>query len=165
MHITTIHQSSVLHQQAAAHRQASLQRTNSAPYLTNTRVKCLSFASYSYVTYFPSSLSAASDPDGSDITIDGTIKLCEDLSVDPEDVVLLAVAYELKSPRLGQWTKQGWTEGWKNLGCVLILCAIASLIDSPPRLSQLRHHLGNEDSPCRVETQTWFRPGVLPESL
>lgn len=59
------------------------------------------------------------EPDGDDITIDGTIKLCEDLGVDPEDVVLLAVAYELKSPAMGQWTRKGWTEGWKALGCVL----------------------------------------------
>ena len=36
--------------------------------------------------------------------------------MNPEDVVLLAIAYELKSPRVGEWTKQGWTEGWKNLG-------------------------------------------------
>ncbi|KAL1943222.1 hypothetical protein VTO73DRAFT_4297 [Trametes versicolor] len=56
------------------------------------------------------------EPDGDDITIDGTIKLCEDLGVDPEDVVLLAVAYELKSPAMGQWTRKGWTEGWKALG-------------------------------------------------
>lgn len=58
------------------------------------------------------------DPDSEDITIDGTIKLCTDLEVNPEDVVLLAVAYELKSPGIGQWTKAGWMEGWKNIGCV-----------------------------------------------
>ncbi|KAF8181056.1 Cullin binding-domain-containing protein [Pholiota molesta] len=38
------------------------------------------------------------------------------LAVDPEDVVLLAIAYELKSPRMGQWTRQGWIEGWKAIG-------------------------------------------------
>ncbi|CDO68750.1 hypothetical protein BN946_scf184989.g16 [Trametes cinnabarina] len=56
------------------------------------------------------------DPDGDDITVNGTIQMCEDLGVDPEDVVLLAVAYELKSPAMGQWTRKGWTEGWKALG-------------------------------------------------
>ncbi|KAG6877629.1 hypothetical protein C0993_005450 [Termitomyces sp. T159_Od127] len=56
------------------------------------------------------------DPDGDEITVDGTIKLCGDLEVDPEDVVLLAVAFELRSPGIGRWTKQGWTEGWKALG-------------------------------------------------
>ncbi|KAI0092350.1 hypothetical protein BDY19DRAFT_596216 [Irpex rosettiformis] len=56
------------------------------------------------------------DPDGDDITVDGTIKMCEDLAVDPEDVVLLAVAYELRSPRMGEWNRKGWTEGWKRVG-------------------------------------------------
>lgn len=48
--------------------------------------------------------------------MDGTIKLCEDLDVDPEDVVLLAVAYELKSPHMGEWSRKGWVEGWKSIG-------------------------------------------------
>ena len=56
------------------------------------------------------------EPDSDEIGADGTISLCEDLEVDPEDVVLLAVAYELKSPSLGRWTKSGWIEGWKSLG-------------------------------------------------
>ncbi|KIK66275.1 hypothetical protein GYMLUDRAFT_239255 [Collybiopsis luxurians FD-317 M1] len=57
------------------------------------------------------------DPDGEDITIDGTIKLCRDLEKDPEDVVLLAVAYELKAPEIGRWTRKGWLDGWKAIGC------------------------------------------------
>lgn len=28
---------------------------------------------------------------------------------------MLAVAYELKSPRMGIWTRPGWIEGWKSL--------------------------------------------------
>ncbi|OAX36925.1 defective in Cullin neddylation protein 1 [Rhizopogon vinicolor AM-OR11-026] len=57
------------------------------------------------------------DPSGDDISVDGTIQLCQDLQVDPEDVVLLAVAYELKSPRVGEWNRKGWIEGWSRLGC------------------------------------------------
>ncbi|PIL26029.1 hypothetical protein GSI_11783 [Ganoderma sinense ZZ0214-1] len=60
------------------------------------------------------------DRDGDDITVDGTIKLCEDLDVNPEDVVLLAVAYELKSPSMGQWSRKGWTDGWKQLGITMV---------------------------------------------
>lgn len=44
------------------------------------------------------------------------MKFCEDLEVDPEEVVLLALAYELKSKQMGRWTKQGWIDGWKSLG-------------------------------------------------
>jgi DCN1-like protein 1/2 len=57
------------------------------------------------------------EPGGEDITVEGTIKLCEDLGTDPEDVVLLAVAYELKSPRVGEWNRKGWIDGWRSLGC------------------------------------------------
>ena len=64
----------------------------------------------------PRPIRVSTDPDGEDITIDGTIKLCQDLDVDPEDVVLLAVAYELKSPSMGQWERKGWVDGWKALG-------------------------------------------------
>ena len=56
------------------------------------------------------------EPEGTDITIDGTIALCEDLGVDPEDVVLLALAFELKSPSMGIWERKGWIEGWKSIG-------------------------------------------------
>ncbi len=60
-------------------------------------------------------LNLYSDEDG-EISIDGTIRFCFDLAVDPEDVVLLALAYELKSPRVGHWSRQGWVDGWKNIG-------------------------------------------------
>ncbi|CCO34226.1 DCN1-like protein 1 AltName: Full=DCUN1 domain-containing protein 1 [Rhizoctonia solani AG-1 IB] len=57
------------------------------------------------------------DPDSSNIGINGTIQWCEDLGVDPEDVSLLAVACELKSPTVGEWTRNGFVDGWKRLGC------------------------------------------------
>ncbi|KAK0494382.1 defective in Cullin neddylation protein 1 [Armillaria luteobubalina] len=72
------------------------------------------------------------DPDGDEITIDGTIKFCEDLAVNPEDVVLLSIAYELKSKRMGEWGRQGWLEGWRNLGSDNIPAMRAML----PKLSQ-----------------------------
>ncbi|KAF8266045.1 defective in Cullin neddylation protein 1 [Lactarius quietus] len=56
------------------------------------------------------------DPDEDDITVDGTLNLCKDLGVDPEDVVLLAVACELQSPSVGRWRKAGWLQGWRGLG-------------------------------------------------
>jgi len=77
------------------------------------------------------------DRDVDEISIDGTIKFCEDLDVNPEDVVLLAVAYELKSPGVGAFPKEGWVEGWKRLQC-----------DSIPKikaqLAQLNSKLSND---------------------
>lgn len=67
--------------------------------------------------YF-SNATPTSDKEAQEIGIDGTIRMCSDLGVDPEDIVLLAVAYELKSPSMGVWKKAGWVDGWKALGCV-----------------------------------------------
>ena len=67
--------------------------------------------------------------------------------------MLLAVAYELKSPGIGQWTKSGWMEGWKNIGCVFIVVNLkfAHLIyraDSIPEMTKslvkLREQLGSD---------------------
>lgn len=69
------------------------------------------------------------DPDGDDITVDGTIRLCEDLGVDPEDVVLLAVAFELKSPEMGVWERKSWVDGWKGVGSVSIQAHRYELLD------------------------------------
>ncbi|CAL1698208.1 unnamed protein product [Somion occarium] len=77
------------------------------------------------------------DPDGDDISVDGTIRFCEDLSVDPEDVVLLAVAYELKSPRMGEWSRKGWVDGWKNVG-------VDSIPAMKTALLRLRDKLGSD---------------------
>ncbi|KZV63523.1 DUF298-domain-containing protein [Peniophora sp. CONT] len=54
--------------------------------------------------------------DGETISVDGTIALCSELGVDPEDVGLLALAYELKSPSPGEWARKGWVDGLKALG-------------------------------------------------
>ncbi|OBZ74712.1 Defective in cullin neddylation protein 1 [Grifola frondosa] len=75
------------------------------------------------------------DPNGEDITIDGTLKLCEDLGVDPEDVVLLSIAYELKSPGMGQWTKEGWTSGWRSLGVDTLPAMKTKLVELRNRLA------------------------------
>ncbi|KAI0791042.1 defective in Cullin neddylation protein 1 [Abortiporus biennis] len=77
------------------------------------------------------------DSDGDDITISGTMQFCQDLSVDPEDVVLLAVAMELKSPRMCEWTRKGWVDGWKGLGVDTIPSMKGALL-------RLRDKLGSD---------------------
>ena len=44
------------------------------------------------------------------------MKWCKDLGVDPEDVVLLSIAYELKSPSIGSFPRKPWIDGWASLG-------------------------------------------------
>jgi DCN1-like protein 1/2 len=34
---------------------------------------------------------------------------------------MLAVAFELGSPRIGEWDRKGWTNGWKRLGYVSLV--------------------------------------------
>jgi len=71
------------------------------------------------------------------IGANGTMKLCEDLGIDPEDVVTLALAYELKSPTIGDWPKKGWIEGMKALKC-------DSLASLKAATGRLRSKLGSD---------------------
>ncbi|KAF9239449.1 defective in Cullin neddylation protein 1, partial [Melanogaster broomeanus] len=66
------------------------------------------------------------DPDGDTITTQGTMQFLTDLGFKQDEneqegeedtIKLLSLAYELKSPTLGEWTKKGWVDGWKNLCC------------------------------------------------
>ncbi|KAG9103918.1 Scaffold-type E3 ligase [Ceratobasidium sp. 370] len=76
------------------------------------------------------------DPTGDNIGIDGTIRWCADLEVDPEDVSLLAVACELKSPTVGEWTRSGFVDGWKRLGCDTIPAMKTTIARLRTNLSQ-----------------------------
>lgn len=69
------------------------------------------------------------DPDGDTISTQGTVQFFTELGFkqDEEELdgkddtpKLLSLAYELQSPRLGEWTKKCWTDGWKNIGRVLV---------------------------------------------
>lgn len=56
------------------------------------------------------------DEEGEEITIDGAMSMCEDLSISPEDVVLLPLSFYLRSPSLGTFQKEHYIEGWKSIG-------------------------------------------------
>ncbi|GHJ90298.1 hypothetical protein NliqN6_6700 [Naganishia liquefaciens] len=50
------------------------------------------------------------------ITIDGTMKLCEDLDIDPQaDLVMFCLATDLGSKNLGEWPRDEWIKGWKAI--------------------------------------------------
>jgi len=78
--------------------------------------------------------------DGDEINVSGTLKWCDDLGVDPEeDVVLLSIAYELKSPTVGSFPRKSWIDGWKSLGC-------DSIPSMQAALPKLRNKLANDPS-------------------
>lgn len=64
---------------------------------------------------------------------------CEDLGVNPEDVVLLPIAYELKSPSVGSFPRKPWIDGWKSLGC-------DSIPSMQAAIPKLRYKLANDRS-------------------
>lgn len=41
--------------------------------------------------------------------------MCEELSVSPEDPVVLALSFYLKSPSMGHYTRDGYIEGWRTI--------------------------------------------------
>lgn len=64
------------------------------------------------------------DPeDPNTIGPDGIVKLCVDLEVDPEDVVVLVLAWHLNAKQMGYFSKSEFTSGLSKLG-----------IDSLPKL-------------------------------
>lgn len=53
--------------------------------------------------------------------MDGTMRYCADLAVDPEDVIMLALAWFTKAPTMGRFARSGWFEAWQTVRCGLFL--------------------------------------------
>jgi len=49
------------------------------------------------------------------ISIDGTLKYCKDLGVEPEDPVMLAVAELCGAKEVGSFEKKPWMDGWTKV--------------------------------------------------
>jgi DCN1-like protein 1/2 len=56
------------------------------------------------------------DPALDAVTFEGTTVFCDEIGIQPDDIVLLALAHDLKSPRMGQWPRKEWIEGWRSYG-------------------------------------------------
>jgi len=92
------------------------------------------------------------DPDGDIISTQGTVQFFTELGfkqdeeeLDGQDDTpkLLSLAYELQSPSLGKWTRKGWIDGWKNVGCDTIDGMKAGLV-------RLEAKLGSDPSYFRT---------------
>lgn len=55
--------------------------------------------------------------DGAMMQENGTMKLCEDLDVTPEHVLMLTVAWKLNCKAMGEITLEEWMEGMSKLEC------------------------------------------------
>jgi DCN1-like protein 1/2 len=49
--------------------------------------------------------------------VEGTEKFCEDLQVDPSDIVMLVIAFHLECHRMCEFTREEWISGWSKLNC------------------------------------------------
>lgn len=59
---------------------------------------------------------AYKDPDADAVLAEGIIRLCEDLGVDPEDVVLLVLSWHLGAGSMGEYTHDEFEAGMETLG-------------------------------------------------
>jgi len=41
---------------------------------------------------------------------------CNDLEVDPTDVIMLIIAFHLDSENMCEFTRENWMKGWATLG-------------------------------------------------
>ncbi|XP_045522494.1 DCN1-like protein 5 [Pieris brassicae] len=52
---------------------------------------------------------------------EGMEKFCEDLGVDPENVVMLVIAYKMGAKQMGYFTQEEWLKGLTDLQCDSVL--------------------------------------------
>ena len=64
------------------------------------------------------SLDDPSTPDT--VNVSGMMKYLGDIGVDIEDIGMLAVSEIVKSPTMGEMTKDGFVDGWSALGYVFL---------------------------------------------
>ncbi|EEH04189.1 defective in Cullin neddylation protein [Histoplasma capsulatum G186AR] len=51
------------------------------------------------------------------IGIEGAVKYLGDIQVQLDEVVCLAIAEHLRSPSMGEFTREHFVDGWKNINC------------------------------------------------
>ncbi|GAA5878323.1 hypothetical protein JCM8547_006233 [Rhodosporidiobolus lusitaniae] len=78
-----------------------------------------------------------------EIGMDGTLKYCQDLAVDPEDVVLFALAWFTKAPTMGRFSRKGWVEAWQSVRA-------DTLSKQQDHVNKLRGQLSDPDTFRRV---------------
>jgi len=76
-------------------------------------VHCSPFTSHWFILCF---LSLETSPGGeSFIGPEGMQQLCQDLGLDPEDIVMLAIAWKLKASQMGYFQRSEWLSGMQQL--------------------------------------------------
>ncbi|KAF5827375.1 DCN1-like protein 2 [Dunaliella salina] len=82
--------------------------------------------------------SAYKDPDEDVIGAEGIMKLCEDLGIEPADIVMLVIAFHMNAAAMGEFTKAEFSEGMLKMG-------VDSVDKLKKKLPELREELNNPD--------------------
>ncbi|KAI3655035.1 hypothetical protein MP228_000415 [Amoeboaphelidium protococcarum] len=57
------------------------------------------------------------DAESDAILVEGTVRFCEEIEVDANDVAMIALAFELQSTKMCEFTRAQWIDGWVRLKC------------------------------------------------
>ncbi|XP_060801403.1 DCN1-like protein 5 [Amyelois transitella] len=80
----------------------------------HTKTEDTSFSARKCLTWFKE-YTSVSEPDV--LGPEGMEKFCEDLGVDPENVVMLVIAYKMGAKQMGFFTQEEWLKGLTELQC------------------------------------------------
>lgn len=80
----------------------------------STRVEDTSFSQKRCLAWFRE-YTSPDDPDT--LGPDGMEKFCEDIGVEPENVVMLVLAFKMQARQMGFFTKEEWLKGLSELQC------------------------------------------------
>ncbi|GMF16738.1 unnamed protein product [Phytophthora lilii] len=83
---------------------------------------------------------AAVDPDDDEDTIneEGILKFCEDIGVDPQDIVVLVIAWKMEAAYMCAFTRKEWQNGMEEMDC-------DSAAKLKAKIPQLREAIAGED--------------------
>jgi len=81
---------------------------------------------------------AYKDSEESAILIEGMERYCEDLEVDPTDIVMLVIAWHLEAEQMCEFKQEGFIKGWSQLQCY-------NIDEMKAKLPYLRSELDDTD--------------------
>lgn len=83
------------------------------------------------------------DPDSDQILAEGIAKLCEDLGVEPDDIVMLVLSWHFKAAAMYEYSREEFEEGLTKLGVDSLdklkakLPSLRAEMDSPDKFRQI----------------------------
>ena len=64
--------------------------------------------------FFTDLLLAANDDEADSIGVEGSIRYLNDIGVELDEVVVLAILTEISAPTMGEISRKGFVDGWRS---------------------------------------------------